>query len=444
MQTVQPDKTTFKNIIRDILQGLDYLEKRNIIHRDLKPANILVHKTIDGEWKAKIADFGLSKSLDNSATSTHGFKGTIEYMAPEQIYRKKYAENQKIQTNADLWAFGIILYELFSTKIPVGRRSEGSTIEEIMENLDIFEPNSLVLQDIPSPYKQMIQICLVKFPQKRVQTAQQLLQLLSGKTTNNEETLTLISPTKRETVYIQKPRKNPTSRLPSPIQELEKNMITVQGGSFTMGCTNTDDYCRDDEKPAHNVTLRNFAIGCYPVTQAQWQAIMNRNASPKPYNGDYPIVTITWTSIQTFLKKLNRITKKNYRLLTEAEWEFAARGGNSSNGYKYSGSNELNTVGWHSSNSNFKLQPVGQKTSNEIGIYDMSGNIWEWCSDWYKSNYYAKSPSTNPSGAFSGKYRVLRGGSWNTKTMYCRITTRNCNQPNSAFDDVGFRIARTL
>jgi len=212
MQIVQPDEDIFKNIIRDILQGLDYLGKRNIIHRDLKPANILVHKNTEGEWMAKIADFGLSKNLDNSASSSQGFKGTIEYMAPEQLYRKKYAVEENIQTNADLWAFGIVLYELFAREIPVGRRSEGSTVEDIMENLDLFEPNQLVLQNIPMPYRNMIQVCLIKFPEQRVQTASKLLKMLESPTT-----LASI-PTSEDTLYSvpQKPKQQPISAKPVP------------------------------------------------------------------------------------------------------------------------------------------------------------------------------------------------------------------------------------
>jgi len=205
MQIIQPDEATFKNIIRDILQGLDYLGRRNIIHRDLKPANILVHKDTEGKWIAKIADFGLSKNLDNSASSSQGFKGTIEYMAPEQLYRKKYAVGEKIQTNADLWAFGIVLYELFAREIPIGRRSEGSTVEDIMENLDLFEPNQLVLQNIPMLYRSMIQVCLIKFPEQRVQTASELLKMLESPRTS------VSIPTSEDTLYSipQKPKQQP-------------------------------------------------------------------------------------------------------------------------------------------------------------------------------------------------------------------------------------------
>ena len=193
-------------LIKGILEGLAFLHQHHILHRDIKPANILLHK--EGEQiTAKIADFGLSKQTDSSATSSHGFKGTIEYMAPEQIYRKTYAVGGKIQANADLWAFGIVLYELFARQIPVGRRSEGSTIEDIMENLSLFEPSQLVLQNIPPPYQRMIQVCLVKEAEKRVQTAEELLKLLGAPIA--EDTLNPIPP-------IPKPKPTPPKPIPSP------------------------------------------------------------------------------------------------------------------------------------------------------------------------------------------------------------------------------------
>jgi len=164
-------------LTKGILNGLAFLHQHGILHRDIKPANILLHQERE-QLIPKIADFGLSKETGSHAASSQGLKGTIEYMAPEQLYPRKYAKEEGIKANADLWAFGIILYELFAQQIPVGRRSEGSTVEDIMENLDLFEPNRLVLQDIPMPYQRMIEVCLVKFSEKRVQTAEKLLTII--------------------------------------------------------------------------------------------------------------------------------------------------------------------------------------------------------------------------------------------------------------------------
>ncbi len=203
-------------------------------------------------------------------------------------------------------------------------------------------------------------------------------------------------------------------------------MVFVKGGCFTMGCTSEQSNCNDDEKPTHRVCLDDFYIGKYEVNQKQWKEIMGNNPS---YNkcDDCPVEKVSWNDVQEFIKKLNQKTGHNYRLPTEAEWEYAARGGQQSNGYKYSGSNNLDEVGWYWKNSgddylsgdwdwdkikknHCKTHKVGQKKANELGIYDMSGNVWEWCSDWYGSDYYKSSPERDPQGPFNGRNRVNRGG----------------------------------
>ena len=187
-------------------------------------------------------------------------------------------------------------------------------------------------------------------------------------------------------------------------------MVHVQGGTFTMGCTSEQGGdCWDDEKPAHSVTLSDYYIGETEVTQALWRAVMGSN--PSYWKGDnLPVEKVSWDDCQTFVRKLNQMTGKTFRLPTEAEWEYAARGGNKSLGYKYSGSNTLSSVAWYDGNSSNNTHPVKGKQPNELGLYDMSGNVWEWCQDRYGS--YNSSSQTNPAGASSGSYRVCRGGSW--------------------------------
>ena len=216
-------------------------------------------------------------------------------------------------------------------------------------------------------------------------------------------------------------------------------LITVQGGSFSMG--STDGY--PDETPVHSVTLSSFEIGKYEVTQAQWKKVMGNN--PSNWTGDnLPVALVSWYKIQTFITKLNEQTGLTYRLPTEAEWEFAARGGNSSKGYIYAGSNTIGDVAWYSSNSGYKIHEVGGKLPNELGIYDMTGNVREWCNDWYSSLYYSSSPSDNPQGASYGSYRVLRGGGWGGGASYCRVATRYYYYQGSSYYSVGFRLARSL
>jgi formylglycine-generating enzyme required for sulfatase activity len=222
-------------------------------------------------------------------------------------------------------------------------------------------------------------------------------------------------------------------------------MIAVEGGTFWMGAQNTDpnapNYDADAfdwESPVHKVTLSDYFIGKYPVTQAQWKAVMGNN--PSCFKGDnLPVEEVSWNDVQEFIRKLNAQTGKNYRLPTEAEWEFAARGGNQSRGYKYSGSNTAGNVAWYYDNSGDKTHPVGTKQANELGIYDMSGNVWEWCSDWYGN--YSSVSQTNPRGASSGSIRVLRGGSWLSGSRHARVSIRIFNLPDYRYFYYGFRLA---
>ena len=185
-------------------------------------------------------------------------------------------------------------------------------------------------------------------------------------------------------------------------------MVRVEGGTFRMGATSEqEDEADDDEKLVHSVTLSSYYIGKTEVTQALWQAVMGSN--PSHFKGaDLPVEFVTWNECQEFIQKLNRLTGSNFRLPTEAEWEFACRGGNNSRGHKYSGSNDIDNVAWYWDNSGRKTHPVATKAPNELGIYDMSGNVWEWCADWYGG--YSSSAQTNPKGPYGGSGRVYRGG----------------------------------
>ena len=214
------------------------------------------------------------------------------------------------------------------------------------------------------------------------------------------------------------------------------NEIFVKGGTFQMGSNDGADI----EKPVHSVTVSDFYIGKYEVTQKEWKDIMGSN--PSKWKGDnYPVERVSWNDVQKFIKKLNTKTGLNYRLPTEAEWEFAARGGNKSNGYKYSGSNSIGDVAWYDSNSNSKTHSVGGKQPNELGIYDMSGNVWEWCND--RKENYSSSSQTNPKGASSGSDRVLRGGSWGSLARLCRVAYRYSHYPGDSYSIIGFRLLRS-
>jgi len=208
----------------------------------------------------------------------------------------------------------------------------------------------------------------------------------------------------------------------SVIQPIEpEEMIWVEGGTFIMGCNENDDECKDDELPRHEVTLSGFSISKYVVTLKEWIATMGENNSL--FQGDnIPANMLTWDMIQEYIDRLNAYTGKNYRLPTEAEWEYAARGGNKSKGYKYSGSNNFREVAWCIETDKDNLHPVGQLKPNELGLYDMSGNIRELCSDYYGT--YSSAPQINPTGPATGIDRILRGGAFHLYAYDARVSCR--------------------
>ena len=234
-------------------------------------------------------------------------------------------------------------------------------------------------------------------------------------------------------------------------------MKKVAGGAFIMGATNSDREAIERERPAHSVLLDDFYISETVVTQALWESVMGKNPSVFVAR-DHPVESMSWNDCQEFIIRLNRMTGRNFQLPTEAQWEFAARGGNKSKGYKYSGSDSLDSVAWYWKNSGLrpiegtdedwnidkikgnkcKTHSVKTKKPNELGLYDMTGNVWEWCCDWFES--YSVDPQINPTGAKEGQYRVVRGGSWNSEARHCRVLRRSYNNPEDGRDYLGFRL----
>ena len=216
-------------------------------------------------------------------------------------------------------------------------------------------------------------------------------------------------------------------------------MVKVEAGTFMMGATSEMKNPNSDEKPVHQVTLTNdYYMGKYEVTQALWQAVMGNN--PSHFKGEnLPVETVSWNDCQEFISKLNTMTGQNFRLPTESEWEYAARGGKKSRRYRYSGSRKISDVAWYNDNDGVETREVGTKKSNELGIYDMTGNVSEWCQDRYA--LYSSSSQTNPIGDNSGGSKVFRGGSWSFIARYCRLSCRYNNTPDYRFDNLGLRLA---
>lgn len=222
----------------------------------------------------------------------------------------------------------------------------------------------------------------------------------------------------------------------------ENQMVFVKGGVFRMGDSFGDG--NKEEKPVHQVLLNDFFISKYEVTQAQWEAIMGDNPSHFAGCNDCPVERVSWVEVQEFLAKVNELTGKSYRLPTEAEWEYAARGGQESRGFRYAGKNNINFVSWYSGNSQNKTHPVGQMEPNELGIYDMSGNVWEWTYDWF--DYYTDSPTpaVNPIGPEQGDFRIVRGGSWYGYIGGSRVACRGSDDPANKRSYIGFRVVHPV
>ncbi len=230
-----------------------------------------------------------------------------------------------------------------------------------------------------------------------------------------------------------------TTNVNAVVQGIIASMVEVIGSSFLMGATSEQmDGANDDELPTHYVNLPSFYMGSHEVTQEEWKTVMGKN--PSRFKGaKRPVDNVSWHDCQAFISKLNSLSRKRFRLPTEAEWEFAARGGDRSRGYIYSGSNNVSRVAWCAATSGSRTHDVEAKSPNELGIYDMTGNLWEWCADWY--GYYDSEMQNNPAGPNSGSTKAIRGGGWNGGPENCRVSNRDARSPNYRSDRLGLRLA---
>ena len=258
---------------------------------------------------------------------------------------------------------------------------------------------------------------------------------------------TSVMSNKGNPTYVQQPsttsnrQSSSTSSSQGQSKEISVNgvsfkMIYVAGGTFTMGA-NDIEAC-DWVEPVHSVTLSDYYIGETEVTQELWEVVMGTNPSSVTRSSRNPVEYVSWHDCQAFIQKLNQLTGLRFRLPTEAEWEYAARGGDKSKGYKYSGSNRIDDVAWYKVNSGSSTHEVATCYPNELGLYDMSGNVREWCSDWFGS--YSSMAQTDPSGAGSGSDRVYRGGGWSSSARECRVAYRYMAPPNARYGSLGLRL----
>ncbi|MBR6691047.1 MAG: SUMF1/EgtB/PvdO family nonheme iron enzyme [Bacteroidaceae bacterium] len=451
--------------IRQIASALELVHSRRMMHLDVKPGNIL----LDDDGNAVLIDFGLSKQYDSAGMQTSTTPVGISHgYAPMEQYRRGGVS--EFSPTVDIYSLGATFYKLVTGITPP---DAGDIVNEGVPELPATMPSSVstaitaAMQPRRVDRPQSIGAFLSLLDAKSNVATSIPSELMSKNKTGNdnaeqhsnaydsEETRSCEKGTSGEILFEdsevtlladgeQKGRPFPLHHF--KVGNVAFSMVAVQGGSFQMGNTGDSKDADGDEYPVHHVTLSDYCIGETLVTQELWQAVMNNY--PSHFSGDMmPVENVSYDDCQAFIRRLNSILAKQlptgrlFRLPTEAEWEFAARGGIYSRGFRYCGGSSLGDVAWFWNNADCKTHPVKMKAPNEIGLYDMSGNLWEWCQDWYAYGYYSNSPKENPQGAASGIYRVLRGGSWGLNSRYCRVSHRNCNKPEVRCNYMGFRLA---
>ncbi|MBL8206363.1 MAG: SUMF1/EgtB/PvdO family nonheme iron enzyme [Blastocatellia bacterium] len=424
---------------RGILNGLAHLHARNIIHRDLKPDNVLLQGTTP-----RITDFGIARFFDVTKSSI--IAGTPVYMSPETFDAKR---NQQ----TDIWSVGVMLYLMLVGRLPF----TGQTSWEV-EKAIRFQDLPPLSVNVPTELWQMVAKALEKQPVARFKTATEMLRALQASEAilvAPHKAIEPASPHKREIINIPllelPPQAKPTPPklapsvgtapdridLPKPYIEnlngVPLEMILVPAGKFTMGSGRVT--FPDFEMPPHEVRISSFYIGKFQITQKQWKAVTGDN--PSRFKGDYlPVESVSWHEAQAFCKKLRELTGRAYRLPSEAEWEYACRAGTTGD---YAG--KLDEMAWHNRNPDGKTHLVGQKKPNAFGLYDMHGNVWEWCEDVWHDNYNG-APNDGSAWAMEGdqECRVLRGGSSRDGDSFCRSAQRLYDDPGNRRTYVGLRV----
>ena len=404
--------------IRQVADALSYVHGHNIMHLDIKPANILVRKSDD---KAILIDFGTAKQYDSEGTQTSttpvglsaGY-APIEMMKPGGV--------QTFSPETDVYSLGATLYYLVTGQNPP---DASERMEMIMEGEKFQLPNS-ISNSTAEVIEQSMQA-----RKKRIQTVNGFLDLLQsdGASARQRKAEEAAAAERKRQADLKNIIKN----------SINQDMVSIPAGEFAMGCDSVgwlfNSNASPEESPKHTVQLSSFFISKYTVTRKVWNYVMGEVTGGPEY---IPVDNVSWYEIQDFIKKLNELTGESYRLPTEAEWEYASRGGRKEK-ETYAGDDSIEIVGWYKDNSSSKIHPCGQKLSNGYGLYDMSGNVWEWCADGFQK--YSKDFEINPFHQ-NEKLKVLRGGSCASEKWKCRVTCRASAAPDIKRPRYGFRLAK--
>ena len=402
--------------VKDAASALEYIHSKNINHLDIKPSNLMRSK--EG-GRIIVIDFGVVKQY--AAVISEGCTpACISYgYSPAEQYRKNGV--QAFSPQSDVYALAATLFKLLT----------GNTPPEAME----IQEDGFPVAELQEKHISRLVISAIAMAMKgrhdRTQSIAEFINNLSG-----DDTVVIPDPAEAESKRKEAEEKAAKT---FEVGGVLFDMVWVEGGTFRMGATSEHGSgAVPDEEPVHSVTLSGYYIGKTEVTQALWKAVMGSN--PSWFIGDnLPVECVSWNDCQEFIRKLNSLTGQNFRLPTEDEWEFACCGGNNSRGYKYSGSKYIDDVAWYDGDSGDKTHPVATESPNELGIYDMSGNVWEWCADRY--GVYSSGAQTNPKGPYDGSYRVYRGGSWSFNPRICRSSFRTDISPDSRSSYLGLRLS---
>jgi formylglycine-generating enzyme required for sulfatase activity len=413
-----------------LLDVLYYLHEEfdpPIIHRDIKPQNL--KRTPKNE--IILLDFGLAKGSHPGMTLFQGSipGATLAYAALEQI------GGEGTDARSDVYSLGITLYQLMT-----GVKPPNAANRAAKERHDPMRPAYQVNNNIPEEISEVLERATALRADDRFESVNQMRAALRSAASPRSGHRTYESHT---TASTDEPRPPAVHASPQPfLEDLGNNvtleMIRIEGGSFSMGTL--DAISLDGEHPRHFVTVSPFHTSKYPITQAQWRALMRNN--PSTFKGEtFPVENVSWHDALRFCEALSAHSGKTYRLLTEAEWEFACRAGTVGDYSFGNDESQLKEYAWFVENSDQQTHAVGQKRPNAMGLHDMHGNVWEWCGDWHDDRYYAVSPDFDPKGPASGTARVLRGGSWSDDSYSCRSARRNSGDPFNRSLNVGFRVA---